>query len=89
MVDRLESSGLVRKERTSADQRVVRLYLTDDGAALLARAPFPARGVLPEALRLMDDEGLASLQSEPRQAAAPDQAPRRRLRHAAPLPFTE
>ena len=64
MVDRLETSGLIRKERTSADQRVVRLYLTDEGLALLARAPSPARGVLPEALRLMDDEGLASLQSE-------------------------
>ena len=42
----------------------MRLYLTDEGLALLARAPSPARGVLPEALRLMDDEGLASLQSE-------------------------
>ena len=64
MVDRLETSGLIRKERTSADQRVVRLHLTDDGLALLSRAPSPARGVLPEALRLMDDGGLASLQSE-------------------------
>ena len=64
MVDRLETAALIRKERTSADQRVVRLYLTDEGLALLARAPSPARGVLPEALRLMDDEGLASLQSE-------------------------
>ena len=88
MVDRLESSGLVRKERTSADQRVVRLYLTDDGAALLARAPSPARGVLPEALRLMDDEGLASLQSELDKLL-------RQIKHLdegfgmQPLPFTE
>ena len=64
MVDRLETAGLLRKERTSADQRVVRLYLTEEGNALLIRAPSPARGVLPEALRLMDEEGLASLQSE-------------------------
>ena len=63
MVDRLETSGLIRKERTSADQRVVRLYLTDEGLALLARAPSPARGVLPEALRLMDDVWLARLLS--------------------------
>ena len=88
MVDRLESSGLVRKERTSVDQRVVRLYLTDDGAALLARAPSPARGVLPEALRLMDDEGLASLQSELDKLL-------RQIKHLdegfgmQPLPFTE
>ena len=38
MVDRLETAALIRKERTSADQRVVRLYLTDEGLALLARA---------------------------------------------------
>jgi MarR family transcriptional regulator, organic hydroperoxide resistance regulator len=64
MVDRLETSGLLRKERTTADQRVVRLYLTDEGGALLERAPSPARGVLPEALRLMDEEGLLRLQGE-------------------------
>lgn len=64
MIDRLETAGLLRKERTSADQRVVRLYLTDEGVALMGRAPSPARGVLPEALRLMDEDGLSSLQSE-------------------------
>ncbi|AMO35576.1 MarR family transcriptional regulator [Thauera humireducens] len=64
MVDRLETAALIRKERTSADQRVVRLYLTEAGTALLARAPSPARGVLPEALRLLDPEALARLQGE-------------------------
>ena len=64
MIDRLESGGLIRKERTSADQRVVRLYLTDEGAALLGRAPSPARGVLPEALRLLEGEDLSRLQAE-------------------------
>lgn len=64
MIDKLESSGLVSKERTSADQRVVRLSLTEAGRDLLARAPSPARGVLPEALRLLDDETLARLQGE-------------------------
>lgn len=64
MIDKLESSGLVSKERTSADQRVVRLSLTEAGRELLARAPSPARGVLPEALRLLDDETLARLQGE-------------------------
>ncbi len=64
MIDRLETGGLIRKERTSADQRVVRLYLTAEGSALLGRAPSPARGVLPEALRLLDDEALARLQRE-------------------------
>ncbi|MCK9258596.1 MAG: MarR family winged helix-turn-helix transcriptional regulator [Azoarcus sp.] len=64
MIDRLETGGLIRKERTSADQRVVRLYLTDEGNALLARAPSPARGILPEALRRLDEDDLHRLQSE-------------------------
>ncbi|WP_068639594.1 MarR family winged helix-turn-helix transcriptional regulator [Thauera butanivorans] len=64
MVDRLETSGLIRKERTSADQRVVRLYLTDEGEAMLGRAPSPARGVLVEGLRLLDEEELQRLQNE-------------------------
>ncbi|WP_332672489.1 MarR family winged helix-turn-helix transcriptional regulator [Aromatoleum sp.] len=64
MVDKLESAKLIRKERTSVDQRVVRLYLTDAGSDLLKRSPSPARGVLPEALRLLDEEALMRLQRE-------------------------
>lgn len=63
MIDKLESGELIRKERTAADQRVVRLYLTDKGADLLSRAPSPARGVLPEALRMLEGEELARLQA--------------------------
>jgi len=62
MIDRLETAGLVRKERTASDQRVVRLYVTDGGADLLASAPSPARGVLPEALRMLPPADLAQLQ---------------------------
>lgn len=64
MIDRLEGAGYIRKERTSADQRVVRLYLTESGTGLLGRAPSPARGVLPEALRNLDEETLTDLQRE-------------------------
>jgi DNA-binding MarR family transcriptional regulator len=64
MIDKLESTGLVRKERTSADQRVVRLYLTDGGKELLTLAPSPARGVLPEALRQLPVEDLSRLQED-------------------------
>lgn len=64
MIDKLESAGLVRKERTAADQRVVRLYLTQAGASLLETAPSPARGVLPEALRMLPEEELEKLQHE-------------------------
>jgi DNA-binding MarR family transcriptional regulator len=64
MIDKLESTGFVRKERTTVDQRVVRLYLTDSGADLLGNAPSPARGVLPEALRLLPPDELVRLQMD-------------------------
>lgn len=64
MIDKLETNGFVLKERTSVDQRVVRLSLTPAGHKLLARAPSPARGVLPEALRLLDEAAQARLQQE-------------------------
>ncbi|MBI1905758.1 MAG: winged helix-turn-helix transcriptional regulator [Rhodocyclales bacterium] len=64
MIDKLESAGLMRKERNNADQRVVRLYLTDSGTELLANAPSPARGVLPEALRLLPGDSLTQLQGD-------------------------
>lgn len=64
MVDKLESAGVLRKERTAADQRVVRLYLTDVGSEMLTNAPSPARGVLPEALRMLEQDDLATLQEK-------------------------
>src|SRR5690606_33709009 len=88
MIDRLETQGIVRKERTAADQRVVRLYLTDKGSDLLAAAPSPARGVLPEALRMLAVEDLARLQGDLdvllRQIKAMDEG-----FGMQPLPFTE
>jgi DNA-binding MarR family transcriptional regulator len=64
MVDKLETAGVLRKERTAADQRVVRLFLTEHGNELLANAPSPARGVLPEALRMLSQNDLAALQEK-------------------------
>jgi len=61
MVDKLDTLGLLRRERGSADQRVVRLYPTPEGLSLLARAPSPARGVLLEALRAMDAASIGQL----------------------------
>jgi DNA-binding MarR family transcriptional regulator len=59
-------NGLVRrkllvKKRDSADQRVVTLVLTKEGAAVVAKAPKPARGLLPEALRGMEQKRLREL----------------------------
>jgi MarR family transcriptional regulator, organic hydroperoxide resistance regulator len=64
LIDKLESAGYLSKERQTADHRVVRLYLTEAGDVLLAVAPSPARGILPEALRLMDEAALARLQGD-------------------------
>ncbi len=50
MLDRIEELGLVRRERIASDQRVVRLHLTGKGKAILAKAPEPFQGVLPDAL---------------------------------------
>jgi len=60
LVGELEKKGLIRKER-GADQRVVRLYLTKLGNELVARAPKPMMGVLPDALQRLPDEVLNSL----------------------------
>lgn len=60
LVGELERKGFVRKER-GADQRVVRLYLTEQGNELVARAPQPMMGVLPDALQRLPDDVLNSL----------------------------
>ncbi|BCB27446.1 hypothetical protein SKTS_23320 [Sulfurimicrobium lacus] len=43
------------------DQRVVCLYLTKQGDELVARAPKPMMGVLPDALQRLPDDALKSL----------------------------
>lgn len=45
-LDRLETKGLVRRERSTADRRVVHLVLTDAGRAVAAQVP----GVLADVL---------------------------------------
>lgn len=53
IVDRLESGGLVQRRRDSADRRVINLYLTGRGRALMAE--------LPPIGRLTDEEILKGL----------------------------
>jgi DNA-binding MarR family transcriptional regulator len=64
----LEKHGFLVKARDPLDKRAVKLVLSEHGLALLARAPKPARGLLPETLRQSDaaliaklDEGLDGL----------------------------
>ncbi|MBL8483536.1 MAG: MarR family transcriptional regulator [Rhodocyclaceae bacterium] len=61
LVDKLETAGLLRRERMASDQRVVRLHLTARGQSTIAGSPSPARGILPEALRQLEAERLEAL----------------------------
>ena len=61
LIDKLAQSKLITRKRASSDQRVVTLFLTEAGRALLSRAPRPARGRLPEALYRLPRNALSSL----------------------------
>lgn len=61
LLDKLAQRTLIRRERNDPDQRIVRLFLTEEGACIIAKAPGPARGVLPEALSRLPDEELDNL----------------------------
>lgn len=64
LLDKLEKRGLIRRERNGADQRVVRLYLTEEGQGALVLAPKPARGVLQNALFNLPTEALQSINQD-------------------------
>ena len=61
LVEQMVRLGLIVRVRGDDDQRVVRLSATERGAALLARAPQPLTGVLPDALSHLDASALAQL----------------------------
>jgi len=61
LLDGLVRKGLVVKARDPADQRVVKLFLSAQGLALLEAAPKPARGLLPEALTKLEPTHLKIL----------------------------
>ena len=63
LIEQMTRLDLLRRERDSVDQRVVRLHPTERGAALLARAPQPLIGVLPDALAQLDATDVAALQA--------------------------
>jgi DNA-binding MarR family transcriptional regulator len=60
----LQVQGLVMRERTSRDQRQVRLFATKKGLKLLKGAPRPLIGVLQQALSEMSPERLHALHGE-------------------------
>ncbi len=61
LVEQMVRLGLIRRERDEEDQRVVRLSATPRGIALLARAPQPLIGLLPDALSHLDAQALEGL----------------------------
>jgi DNA-binding MarR family transcriptional regulator len=50
LVDKLVRQGLLRRERSSEDQRIVHLHAEPKGIRLIKNAPKPLQGVLPDAL---------------------------------------
>lgn len=61
LIDKLAQRELIRRERKLDDQRVVRLYLTRQGQAIVAKAPQPVEGVLPDALMRLPKAELLKL----------------------------
>ncbi len=61
LMDKLDAGGYILRTRSVEDRRVVHLSLTDKGRDVLAKAPPPYRGILPDALMRMNPESLALL----------------------------
>jgi MarR family transcriptional regulator, organic hydroperoxide resistance regulator len=61
LLDKLENKRLIRRERGQPDQRVVRLFLTAEGSAIIEQAPRPAQGVLTDALSRLPESVLENL----------------------------
>jgi DNA-binding MarR family transcriptional regulator len=57
----LVQAQLVHSAREEEDRRSVQLYLTPRGQKVLAKAPGPFEGILPDALRKLDAKALARL----------------------------
>lgn len=62
MLDKLQKKDLIYRERSNSDQRVVRLYVTEKGSTLLAKAPRPAQGTLTDVLLRLPDAVLRDLE---------------------------
>jgi DNA-binding MarR family transcriptional regulator len=64
LIDKLVALDLVRRQRSAEDQRVVHVWLTAGGKAVVDRAPRPLEGVLPDALRSLGASELRELRGQ-------------------------
>ncbi|WP_348755868.1 MarR family winged helix-turn-helix transcriptional regulator [uncultured Aquincola sp.] len=64
LVKGLIERELIAASREGSDRRAVQLNLLPAGARVLRKAPGPFAGVLPEALRRMDEASLRRLQQD-------------------------
>jgi len=55
IIDRLERSGMVKRDRSSEDKRIVNVSLTDLGRDTLAAAPEPLQAEFYRKFRLLED----------------------------------
>ena len=61
LIEKLEKGGYVARTRSVKDRRIVYLTSTDRGLGVLAKAPPPYRGILPDALMRLSPEILVEL----------------------------
>lgn len=61
LLDKLEQQRLIERQRPEKDQRIVRLYVTDAGLALLDKAPAAPQGELNRALHSLPSGCLQEL----------------------------
>ena len=59
LIEKLESSGHLRRERHPSDRRLVQLFVTTTGTKALKRIPEPGQGMIPKAINRLSDNELA------------------------------
>lgn len=62
MLDKLEAKELIYRNRSKSDQRAVHLYVTDEGEAILSKAPSPPEGKISSTLTKLSLEQIDELE---------------------------
>ncbi|MCF7967560.1 MAG: MarR family transcriptional regulator [Methylococcaceae bacterium] len=62
LLDKLERQRFIRRERSTTDQRVVQVALTENGEKLLESSPPVARNLIVDALMEMPEDSLRQLE---------------------------